>query len=74
MKVWATADMSHYLKALFLFFTNPPIYFCNWYLEFHHVVTGWGERKKVMHLKILALFYLTENRKNMSPPLTGLIL
>ena len=74
MKVWATADMSHYLKALFLFFTNPPIYFCNWYLEFHHVVTGWGERKKVMHLKILALFHLTENRKNMSLPLTGLIL
>lgn len=46
MKVWTTANMSRHLKALFLFFTNPPIDFCNWYLEFHHVVTGWGERKK----------------------------
>lgn len=45
MKVWTTANMSRHLKALFLFFTNPPIDFCNWYLEFHHVVTGWGERK-----------------------------
>lgn len=74
MKVWTTANMSRHLKALFLFFTNPPIDFCNWYLEFHHVVTGLGERKKVMYLKILALFHLTKSRKNISPPLTELIL
>lgn len=48
MKVWTTANTPHHLKALLLFFTNPPIYFCNWYLELHHVVTGWGEKKKVM--------------------------
>lgn len=40
--------MPHHLKVVSFFFTNPPVYFCDWYLEFHHVVTGWVEKKKAL--------------------------